>query len=302
MKVLVFGSLNIDYVYKVKHFVQPGETLASDDMQVFCGGKGLNQSIAFCYTGVDTWHAGAVGMSDSDKLLHKLNEAGVHTELVQKTESPTGHTIIQTTPEGENSIILYGGANQTITRENVDYVLSFFKQGDYLILQNEINQIPYIMERARKIGMKIVLNPSPMNEKIFDMPLQYVDFFILNELEGMQLSGILKKEGNQILDALMERFPNAQIVLTMGRAGAVYGYKEEKHYQPIYPVKTVDTTAAGDTFTGFFIGNLIQDKTVKDALDVAARAASITVGRNGASTSIPKLDEVEKDEKRRNLL
>ena len=297
MKVLVFGSLNIDYVYKVKHFVQPGETLASDDMQIFCGGKGLNQSIAFCYTGIDTWHAGAVGRNDSDMLLRKLNEAGVHTELVQKTEFPTGHTMIQTTPEGENSIILYGGANQTITKDYIDSVLSFFKKGDYLILQNEINQIPYIMERAHEIEMKIVLNPSPMNEKIFDMPLSYVDFLILNELEGMQLSGILEKEGRQILDALTKHFPNAQIVLTMGKEGAVYGYREENYYQPIYPVKTVDTTAAGDTFTGFFMGSIICGKTVKDALDTAARAASIAVGRNGASDSIPKLDEVKKDER-----
>lgn len=153
------------------------------------------------------------------------------------------------------------------------------------------------MERAHEIGMKIVLNPSPMNEKIFDMPLSYVDFFILNELEGMQLSGILEKEGRQILDALTKHFPNAQIVLTMGKEGAVYGYREENYYQPIYPVKTVDTTAAGDTFTGFFMGSIICGKTVKDALDTAARAASIAVGRNGASDSIPKLDEVEKDER-----
>ena len=107
----------------------------------------------------------------------------------------------------------------------------------------------------------------------------------------------MEKEVRQILDALTKHFPNAQIVLTMGKEGAVYGYREENYYQPIYPVKTVDTTAAGDTFTGFFMGSIICGKTVKDALDTAARAASIAVGRNGASDSIPKLDEVKKDER-----
>ena len=292
MKALVFGSLNVDHVYKMNHFVQPGETLSSDDLQLFCGGKGLNQSVALARSGVETWHAGAVGRNDWDMLIRQLRQASVHTELISKKEGPSGHAIIQTTPEGENSIILYGGANQSITEQEADQALSYFASGDILVLQNEINQIPYIMEKAHRMGMTIVLNPSPMDEKIFDMPLSYVDYLILNEVERISMSGASHKEPERIREALMKRFPNARIVLTLGKEGAVYGYKEERYHQPIYPVKVVDTTAAGDTFTGFFMGSIIQGKGVEEALDIAAMASALTVSRRGASPSIPTWEEV----------
>lgn len=192
MKVLVFGSLNIDYVYSVNHFVQPGETLSADDRQIFSGGKGLNQAIAFANYGLETWHAGAVGAEDSAPLLETLKDAGVHTDLVLKKEGSSGHTIIQNTPEGENCIILFGGANQEITKKDVDHVLTFVKPGDYLVLQNEISEIPYLMDCAHEKGMHIVLNPSPVNKKIFQMPLEKAEYLILNEIEA---AAILKETG-----------------------------------------------------------------------------------------------------------
>lgn len=300
MKVLVFGSLNIDYVYKIEHFVQPGETISSDDLQLFCGGKGMNQSIAFSRSGIETWHAGAVGIHDSEMLINGLKNAGVRTELVQKKEASSGHAVIQKTPEGENNIILYGGANQLITKENVDFVLSHFNKEDFIVLQNEINQIPYIMKQAYQIGMKIVLNPSPMNEKIFEMPLQYVDYLILNEVEGKMMSRISEGDSEKILDKLTTLFPDTQIVLTLGKEGSVYKYKEMKYFQPIYPVKTIDTTAAGDTFTGFFMSGIMKGKSVQESLKMASRASAIAVSRNGASSSIPKLEEVCVEEYTRN--
>lgn len=293
MKVLVFGSLNVDHVYQVEHFVQPGETISSDDLQLFCGGKGLNQSIALARCGADIWHAGAVGSQDCELLLQALSEAGVHTELIQKKESPSGHAIIQKTPDGENNIILYGGANQLIVEKDVDFILSYFSEGDYIILQNEISQIPYIMKKAHQLGMKIVLNPSPMNEKIFQMPLEYVNILMLNEVEGSAMSGMTEGEHEEILNCLMDRFPNTEIVLTLGKEGSMYGYKGTKLYQPVYPVKAVDTTAAGDTFTGFFVGSIIKGKGVKSSLQIASKASGIAVSRNGASASIPGLEEVE---------
>lgn len=293
MKALVFGSLNLDYVYSVSHFVQPGETMASDCMQIFCGGKGLNQALAFCRSGVDTWHAGAVGADDGKILIQYLNKSGVHTDFIQQKESSSGHAVIQKTPEGENSILLNGGANQLITEAYVDFVLPHFTKGDYLVLQNEINQIPYIMEQAHQIGMHIVLNPSPMDEKIWDMPLSYVDFLILNELEGAALAGGPQQDDEKMLGQLMERFPDAKIVLTLGKGGSVYGYKNQTCYQPVYPVEAVDTTAAGDTFMGFFMGSVIQGKEVGASLKIAAKAAAIAVGRNGAGVSIPDRKEVE---------
>ena len=293
MKILVFGSLNIDHVYQVHHFVQPGETLASDSLQRFSGGKGMNQSVAFARFGALVWHAGAVGKQDYQMLLKELEEAGVHTELLLKKDAPNGHAIIQKTPEGENSILLYGGANQMVTEKDADFVLSHFAQGDLIVLQNEISQGAYIMEKAHLIGMKIALNPSPMNQAIMRMPLSYVDFLILNELEGAALSGAAKECPREMLDQLMRAFPAAQIVLTLGGSGSVYGYQGKTYTQPVYPVKTVDTTAAGDTFTGFFLGSIMCGNGVEQSLATAAKAAAICVSRNGAGVSIPSLQEVE---------
>lgn len=300
-KVLVFGSLNIDYVYQLEHFVQAGETISSRSMQTFCGGKGLNQSIAFGKSGVEIWHAGAVGANDSQMLLDALEEAGVHTEFIRKKDCSSGHAIIQNTPDGENCIILYGGANQEITREEAEETLQHFQAGDYLVLQNEINQMPYIMELAHKRGMRIVLNPSPMDEKIFCLPLEYVDCLMLNEVEGLALcedeSGqekeVLLKKPREILELLLNRFPESQIVLTLGKKGALYGFGEEWYEQPVFEVKAVDTTAAGDTFTGFFVGSLIRGYSVQEALRTAAKASAVAVGRNGAGASIPTIEEVE---------
>ena len=137
MKVLCFGSLNIDYVYHVPHFAGGGETLAAASLSRFSGGKGLNQSIALARAGLEVRHAGAVGR-DGLFLLEELREAGVRTESVEVLEDArTGHAIIQRTPSGENCILLYGGANRRITREQIDRVLSDFGPGDALALQNE---------------------------------------------------------------------------------------------------------------------------------------------------------------------
>lgn len=296
MKILCFGSLNIDYTYKVDHFVQKGETLSSESLQVFSGGKGLNQSIALAKAGVETYHAGAIG-EDGRFLLDQLQDAGVNTDHVSILKTlRTGNAIIQNSKEGDNCILLYGGANQAITAEQADEVLKNFQCGDFLILQNEINELSYIMEKAHERGMKIVLNPSPMDEKILGLPLQYVDYLLLNEIEAGQ---ILLRETKDGLDGeilakdLLNRFPESAIVLTMGPNGSVYMDSKETVLQPAYKVQAVDTTAAGDTFTGFFIGGIIRGLAVREAMDAASKAAAIAVTRQGAAPSIPKLQEVD---------
>lgn len=293
MKVLVFGSLNLDHVYQVDHFVRPGETVASRKRNLFCGGKGLNQAIAFAKSGMETYHAGAVGQKDSDILIETLKEAHVHTEWIIKKEGPSGHAIIQTTPEGENCILLYGGANQMLTEEDVSYVLSHFSKGDVLVLQNEINQLPVMIKKAKEMEMKIVLNPSPADDNIFSLPLFYVDYLVLNEVEGAMISKVSESEEDRILEELKKMLPHTQIVLTLGKMGSVYGYKDKVLRQPIYPVNTVDTTAAGDTFMGFFMGSLLEGNSVEESLRTASMAAAIAVGRRGASSSIPTLSEVK---------
>ena len=296
MKVLCFGSLNIDYTYKVPHFVKKGETLASERLQVFGGGKGLNQSVALAKAGTEVYHAGSIGQ-DGMFLLDMLKDAGANTDFVKILDTVrTGNAIIQNDKSGDNCIILYGGANQAITREQVDEVMSHFESGDYLVLQNEINELGYIVEKAHKKGMIIVLNPSPMNEKILALPLDVINYFILNEVEAAQILGKEDKgeeSWEQIADDLLKKFPQATIVLTMGSEGSVFKNQKETVCQSIYKVQAVDTTAAGDTFSGYFIGGILGGLSAKEAMDQASKASAIAVTRKGAAPSIPILAEVQ---------
>ena len=296
MKILSFGSLNIDYVYSVPHFVKKGETLSAEELNVYTGGKGLNQSIALARAGVETYQAGAIG-TDGMFLLEQLKEAGVKTDLVKILDDVrTGNAIIQNDDEGDNCIVLFGGANQAITKEQVDEVFKDFTNEDYLLIQNEINELSYIVEKAKEEGMKIILNPSPMNEKIMKLPLDQIDYSILNEIEAMQILEMDKPEeidGKYIASLLHERFKDATIVLTLGSEGSVCISDDEYVEQSIYKVKAIDTTAAGDTYTGYFIAGILNGKTIKESMDIASKASAIAVTRQGAAPSIPVLEEVE---------
>ena len=292
MKILNYGSLNIDYTYSVDHFVRGGETMSSEEMHAFSGGKGLNQSIALSKSGAEVWHAGAIGTGDGDFLIRQLKEAGVNTEYISVLDGKTGHAIIQKAKDGGNCILLFGGANQQITREMVDGVMDHFEKGDYLVLQNEISEIGYIMERAREKGMVLVFNPSPMDDKISSYPLEYVDYFLLNEIEAGDICGE-QGSGEELLQKLSDKFPASKIVLTLGGDGSLYRDGQRILTQGIYKVPVADTTAAGDTFTGFLIGGLVQGLDAGEALDLAAKAAAIAVSRPGAAPSIPSREEVE---------
>lgn len=289
MKVLNFGSLNLDYVYSVDHMVTPGETLASYGMNVFCGGKGLNQSIALAKAGVDVYHAGMIG-EEGQILLDTCKEGGVNADYIKKTEGKSGHTIIQVDKKGQNCILLFGGANRSITKEYVNEVLSHFEKGDILLLQNEVNLLDYIIDCAYEKGMMIILNPSPYDEALDACDFNKISMFLLNEIEGGQVTG--EKETDKILGKLKEIYPNARVVLTLGGDGSVYQYKDEQYRQGIFKVKAVDTTAAGDTFTGYFISSIIEEMPVQEGLELAAKASAIAVSREGATASIPLKDEV----------
>ena len=289
MKVLNFGSLNLDYVYQVESILIPGETQASRDRQTFCGGKGLNQSIALAKAEIPVYHAGMIG-DGGEILLETCKENGVNTEFIRKITGPCGHTVIQVDKDGQNCILLYGGANRSITREFVDEVLSAFGKDDIILLQNEINELDYIVDRAYEKGMMIILNPSPYDDKLKACDMSKVSMFLVNEIEGYQITGERKPE--RILAAVKEKYPSAKIVLTLGGDGSVYQDETGIYHQGIFKVKAVDTTAAGDTFTGYFISSIIDGMSVKEGLELAAKASAIAVSRPGATASIPIKQEV----------
>ncbi len=291
MKILNFGSLNIDHVYHVPHMVRPGETLSSFDLNHFAGGKGANQSVALAKAGLDVWHAGKIGQ-EGRWLTDLLEKNGVHTEYVETYEGPTGHTIIQVTPEGQNSIILFGGGNQSITHEEVNRTLTAFSEGDYLVLQNEINLMPYILNAAREKGLVICLNPAPFDRDILSWPLDVVDLLVVNEIEAQELAGF---EGSfqEVLDQLIKKYPDMEILMTVGKEGAYYGSGEERIHVPIFDAPVVDTTAAGDTFFGYFLASRIKGMSVRQSMERATRASAITVSRPGAMDSIPMAYELD---------
>lgn len=290
MNVLNFGSLNIDHVYRVERIAQPGETIDSLRVDVFPGGKGMNQSIALARAGCQTYHAGNIG-TDGQFLRELLQENGVDCTWLRTVSVGSGSTFIQVDAEGQNCIVLNGGANRANTREYVDQVLNEFGEGDLLLLQNEINELDYMMKRAVEKGMTVVLNPSPMNAKLLACDLSRVSLFLLNEGEAMAITG--EQQLDRILLTMRDRYPAAQVLLTLGSRGAVYQGNGKTVYQQACAVRAVDTTAAGDTFTGYFLAGLARGDEIERCLSDSVRAAAIAVTRPGAATSIPLRCEVE---------
>lgn len=292
MRIVNIGSLNIDYVYDVDHFVERGETIASTGRNIFPGGKGLNQSIALGRAGAEVFHAGLIG-SEGVYLCSLLAQSGVNTSHVHILDSyPTGHAVIQRDVNGDNCIVLYGGANACVDEAFIESVLQTCKKGDWILLQNETGALAYAISEASRRGMKIVLNPSPVNEALMECPLSLVDCFVLNEGEAMHLSGS-SRHGIDLLSDMHNKFPRAQVVLTLGECGSmVIDHKGAVAQQKAYRVNVIDTTAAGDTFTGYFLAQMVEGVELVNALEIASMASALAVSRSGASPSIPVLSEV----------
>ncbi|HNR66732.1 MAG TPA: ribokinase [bacterium] len=289
MAVFNAGSINIDHVYAVDHFVQPGETLASRDYRLFCGGKGFNQSIALARAGAKVHHVGCIG-SDGDWLRARLQREGVDTRWIQTVDAPTGHAIIQVVPDGENSIIITAGANNKFSANDIPQLLNHFTPQDTLLLQNEINGVADFILAAAENGQKVSFNPAPMTEAVKAYPLDKLDCLILNAVEAAALTG--ETEHETAMQSLHRALPKTCIVLTLGKAGAWLVDGDQEIRQPAFAVQAVDTTAAGDTFIGFFLAERERGGQLHEALKIASRAASICVTRRGAADSIPQYREI----------
>ena len=163
MKVLCFGSANLDHVYKVDHFTAPGETQNCLEYAIKCGGKGVNQAIAMALAGNEAYFAGIIG-NDGNMLKDALVKKGVNIDYLKISDRPTGHAIIEVDQSGQNHILLYGGTNKEIDFEYIDEVLSHFSTGDVIVLQNEINNVPYIIDRCYEKEMKIFFNAAPCDQ------------------------------------------------------------------------------------------------------------------------------------------
>ena len=332
MQILNFGSLNIDFTYAVDHIATPGETIASTSLAVNPGGKGLNQSIALARAGAKVAHAGMVGI-DGGFLVDLLRDNGVDVSAVRTSEDVrTGNAIIQTDVHGENCIVLYGGANQAIDEAFIDEVLAGTQTGDWILLQNEISGLGHLVEAAHARGLRVILNPSPITDDLLALDFSAVDMLILNEVEAAALIGVgcasssiaqasdsttvsvgaptkgQADDQSGLIAALRARFADQTVVLTLGEKGSVYidagggeavggeesaGWDDVLVRQPAFPVEAVDTTAAGDTFTGYLLAALAAGEVPATAMRLAAAASALAVTRPGAAPSIPTRPEVD---------
>lgn len=289
--VLNFGSLNYDFVYQVPHMVRPGETLSSTGTEVFCGGKGLNQAVALRKAGGNVCLAGAVG-EDGENILNYCRDFGLNVDQVRRVPGKTGHAMIQIDAQAQNSILIFGGANRSHTPSDITAALEAYGPGDILLLQNEVNCVEALVEQAGKRGMKIVLNPSPWDDSLKAVDLSGVSVFLINETEGAGITGC--KDPREILAVMGEMFPGAETVLTLGADGCYYQKGDRQVYQKAILTEAVDTTAAGDTFAGYYIAGMLKGNPIEERLLHCAAASSIAVSREGAAASIPLEEEVER--------
>ena len=295
MKILNFGSMNLDHVYQVPHFSLPGESLSVTELKTGPGGKGLNQSIAMAKAGAQVYMGGCIGR-DGSMLKELLEDNGADTSLLYPVDEAQGHAIIQVAPNGENSILYYGGSNRCVTEAQIEATLAPFEAGDLLVLQNEITLLPAIIEQAYNKGLKILLNPSPFDEVLEQIDFSKLDWLIINELEAGFLTGY--QDPDTAWNDLHQKYPKLSVMITLGSAGSrayqVLDGQVKSVVQKAFPVRAVDTTGAGDTFTGYFAAGLVRGEALEQCVLSATMAAAISVTRPGAASSVPLREEVEK--------
>ncbi len=292
--ILTIGSLNIDHVYQVEEISRPGETIHCLTYSRFCGGKGLNQSVAVARAGAQVIHAGCTG-AEGLWLVSLLAEEAVDVSLIETLDVATGHAIIQVSEQGENSIVVFGGANQCLTATHLEECFKNSRRPQYLLLQNETNVVREAMIMAHAQVIPIAYNPAPMDDDLWsEFPMEYVAVLFVNETEGATLAGSHK--AMDILDSISTRLPHTKIVLTQGSQGAICRQDNDTFSVPGIPVGVVDTTAAGDTFVGYCLAELAKGRDLRQAVSMANRAAAVCVTRRGAAPSIPYISELSSGE------
>ena len=294
--VLVIGSINVDYVIHTDRLPKLGETITGSDFAMNFGGKGANQAIAIAKSGCSVKMLGAVGNDLSgDLAIKNLESFGVDTSYVIKADAPTGAAVI-TICGGDNHIILDVGANAYVTPELVDDNAGLFDWADIVVMQYEIptESVLYSAKLAKQKRCIVMLNPAPVKE-VTDALYGYVDWIIPNEFETELITGIEQnndEDAEKAMSALREMgCKNA--IITLGKRGCAYHDGEAIGYAGIFDVKRVDTTSAGDSFIGGFCSALCDGNSIADSIYYASAVSSMTIGRAGASVSIPTADEVK---------
>ncbi|WP_047769372.1 ribokinase [Limosilactobacillus panis] len=298
-KVVVLGSINVDTTYHVERFPQPGETISAKSKSSAPGGKGANQAVAAVRSGAQTSFVGAVGSDNEGSYMLealKENNIDVHHIMVDKYHG-TGTAAITLDANGQNDIMIYGGANQAMTTDVLAGIEDVLDGADFLISQFETPQEVTLaaFKLAKEHGVTTILNPAPAHDIIPEL-LSYTDVIAPNESECALLTGIEVADEESMLKSAeyFQKRGVKHLLITLGSRGVFYATPEGHGLVPAFKVKAVDTTAAGDTFIGALSSQLKDDlSNVADALVYAQRASSLTVQQMGAMPSIPTADKVK---------
>ena len=292
-QLINIGSLCIDYVYSVVEIDKVGETVASQNVSVFPGGKGLNQSIAAAKAGISVEHFGAVGV-DGAELVEFMNMAGVGVSNIATLPGRTGHAVIQIDAQGQNSIVIAGGTNREIPQQTIANAVASAQEGGWILMQNETNDVGDIIQLASSAQCKVALNLAPVDGHAQSYNYALVDLLIVNELEAMAVSGC--KSAKESFAHLITTYPEMNLVLTMGKGGLRF-YQTDGGVSGelgAFEVSVVDETAAGDTFVGYLMAGLVRGESLAGVLVEASAAGALATTRAGAAPAIPQLKEVHK--------
>lgn len=299
-KILVVGSLNMDMTVHVGHMPECGETIICKGMSMSPGGKGANQAYAAATLGGNVSFLGAVGNDTYGKqAVDNLASAGVDImPVIKKDDVPTGNAFIMINDDGDNSIVVVSGANAAINCDDIDHWTKEFETADYVLLQMEIpiETVLYAAEKAKALNKTVILDPAPVPESFPEELYQYVDYIKPNKTELSMLTHIENVEDclEEATTALRKKGVQ-NVIVSLGEKGA---YVNSKEYGLMtisgQKVNAVDTTAAGDTFIAAIAVMLANGKNLPEAINFANIAASISVTRPGAQSSVPSLTEVNR--------
>lgn len=286
MTIFNLGSINADMFYRVPHLPGPGETLASTAFSRGLGGKGANMSVAAARAAARCVHIGAVG-EDGGWAVDRLTEYGVDTRHVAVAAEATGHAIIAIDDAGENAIILYPGANGALSEAEIALALEEADENDLFLFQNETNAQVEAARMASAKGMRIAYAAAPFDAEAVREVLPLLDLLVLNEVEAAQLESATGKAPGAL--------PVRDVIVTLGAEGCRWHNTDKGEARDFAAVKVepVDTTGAGDTFTGYLVAGLDRGMPMAQAITLATRAAAIMVTRMGTADVIPDLKDVQ---------
>lgn len=297
-KVTIVGSLNVDTTLRIKRMPLPGETLAAEGKSSAAGGKGANQAVSAARSGAQTAFIGEVGKDNSGQMmLDEMKANGIDVAGIRENDQVgTGTASILLDENGQNSILIYGGANQQLSPTDVEAAKDKITAADFVVAQFETPQAATLraFQLAKANGVTTILNPAPA-QKIDPEVLKLTDLIIPNETESAELTGVIITDETSMLisAAKFAQMGVRNLIITVGAKGAFYCTQDGYSFIPAFKVNAVDMTAAGDTFIGALSSQLKPDMSnIEKALVYAQRASSLAVQKMGALPSIPTREQI----------